>query len=164
MYKVSKYTFIFTAMLIAAFMLSCSVSTDGWTAGPISYGDPGSDGFYSGPPSSSLAYGQLDTEITSPNSGYSVPFQSVVWVHGVIYRSETDIDFNPWDGPEWLVDNYRIGSSYYRFDQLWPEVHVRFPLDGTVIGPGTHTVTLKAYDRTTGLTTPVSDSISITFY
>jgi hypothetical protein len=156
-----RASFLLIILSVAiTFLPGCSVSSEGIGFGPFWYSDPGPDNGYSGR-GPDLPLGYLGCEITYPSSGVQAGWEQMIWVYGVIWRQDVGLSSFPWEGPEWYVDNGRIGESYYIFDRISPEVWVRFPLDGRVIGPGQHSITLNACDHRSGGNFPVSDTIYI---
>jgi hypothetical protein len=124
------------------------------------YFDPGPSAGYSRPPSD-LLFTQLGCEITYPPGFLRAKWDETIWIYGVIWREGTDVDEYAWSGPEWKVDGGRIGESFYRYDRTYPEVWVRFPFEGYVIGPGQHEITLTVWDRFGGGYLPVTDTVYI---
>lgn len=145
---------------LVLFLSGCSIGSTGFGFGPFWYSDPGSGGGYTGP-YSDLVSGNLGCEITYPQSGVKAGWEQTIWIYGVIWRQDVGVDTWPWTGPEWYVDNGKIGESFYFFDRTSPEVRVKFPLDGRIIGPGQHSITLQAWDNRGGGVFPISDTIYI---
>jgi len=137
--------------------MGCTIGSDGW--GAVTY-PSGPGGGYQGPPSG-LPRGSLGCEITYPKDHASFDWEQTIWVYGVIWREGYLMDAYPWEGPQWEVDLGKIGESYYMYDQLSPEVWVRFPFNGRVFGPGRHDIALTAWDARYSDPFPVTDTISV---
>ncbi|MCX6645276.1 MAG: hypothetical protein NTY09_02805 [bacterium] len=151
---------VLTTAILLLLISGCSVGSNGFGFGPFWYSDPGPTDGYSGP-YSDIPSGNLGCEITYPPSGTKAGWEQTIWIYGVVWRQDVYADTYPWTGPLWYVDNGQIGENYYFFDRSRPEVWVRFPLDGRIIGPGQHTITLQAWDNRGGGVFPISDSIFI---
>lgn len=145
---------------IILFTSGCSVSSTGFGFGPFWYSDPGPGEGYSGP-WSDIPSGNLGCEITYPPSGTKAGWEQTIWIYGVVWRQDVEVNYYSWSGPTWYVDNGKIGENYYIFDRINPEIWVRFPLDGRIVGPGQHLITLRAVDNRGGGNFPVSDTIYI---
>ncbi len=137
----------------------CGMSSDGWEAFPLGFYDSPSGG--TSGPSSDLPFGSFNVEITHPTSGVRIDEDSMIWVYGVIWRAGQSVSASDWNGPEWEVDNGSIGSQFYVYDLMSPEVHVRFPFYADEFGYGSHTITLTAWDLRGGGSWSTSDQISI---
>jgi hypothetical protein len=151
------YKFIFILLLLS-FSTGCSITSKGFGFGPFWYSDPGPSSGYQGTPSG-LPLGTLGCKITYPPSYTKAKWDQTIWIYGVVWREGMNVDAYPWEGPEWAVDFGKIGSGYYFYDELIPEIWVRFPFDGRTIGPGQHQITLTAWDNRDGGSFMVQDSI-----
>jgi hypothetical protein len=108
-----------------------------------------------------LPVGSLGCEITWPEDFTSIPYENFAWIYGVVFREGTDLGSEPWDGPEWYVDNQLVPSTRYQFDNDYPEIWVRFPLDSKEIGVGIHDIELRVWDRSQNVPFRVSNRITI---
>ncbi|HDS29455.1 MAG TPA: hypothetical protein ENN67_00280 [Firmicutes bacterium] len=146
--------------LVAVLLSGCGFGSSDFGMSLGYYMNPGpSIGYYR--PPTDLFYSQLGCEITWPPNFTRAKWDETIWIYGVIWREGAAVDMYSWDGPEWRVNNERVGESFYRYDKTFPEVWVRFPFDSFINGPGQHRVTLTAWDRISGGYIPVYDSITI---
>lgn len=157
MRKILKITIlsIFLIMLMLV-MSGCSISSAGVVVGPFSYGTDDSSGH-----PSNLPFGSLGVEITYPRNGEVFFWDSRIVVTGVIWRQGIDVDEYPWTGPVWNVDFGTIGANYYFFNKIYNKLWVEFILDGKIMGPGIHRISLQAWDNRDGGTYLVEDAINI---
>jgi hypothetical protein len=153
-----KYIIIVALMIIQA---GCTIGSNG-ISGPgfnLYIAPKGQDGYqehHTGQPNGTLA-----CEITYPPDYTSIPYGSFAMIYGVIFREGTDLDYYPWEGPEWAVDNGLIPLSCYEYDLSAPEMWVRFPLDTCAIGYGTHDITFRVYDETQTIPYAVTDHLIV---
>lgn len=157
MRKILKITVLLIFLIMMALVMSgCSIGSAGVIVGPFSYGtgDP------SGHPSN-LPFGSLGVKITYPRNGEVFFWDSRIVVTGIIRRQDMDVDEYPWIGPVWYVDFGKIGEYYYFYNKTYNGLRVEFILDGKIMGPGMHSITLRAWDNRDGGTYQVEDTIII---
>jgi hypothetical protein len=142
--------------MLTLVMSGCSIGSAGVIVGPFSYGTDDPSGY-----PSNLPFGSLSVDITYPRNGEVFFWDSRIVVTGVIRRQDMDVDEYPWIGPVWSVDFGKIGENYYFYNKTYNELWVEFILDGKIMGPGMHIITLRAWDNRDGGTYPVGDTINI---
>ncbi len=157
MWKFLKITVLLIFLIMLPLVMSgCSIGSAGVVVGPFSYGTDDSSGHPSNYP-----HGSLSVEITYPQQGEVFFWDSRIVVTGVIWRQGMDVDEYPWTGPYWHVDFGKIGENYYFFNKTYNKLWVEFILDGKIMGPGMHRITLRAWDNRDGGTYQVEDAINI---